>query len=152
MAAPAIRNVYVQLRQLLGDRVSSSEALHFAAKVVQFCLQRRRAHAVANDKNPYRLEERAFETWPIDVAMEDGGWRILEYEMDQFRPDVELGRVHVYQTASLYTNRVYAAEGSVTGFESERILRSLEWLLGDKRSTNARREESDEDSYPDFDD
>jgi hypothetical protein len=148
-AAPAIRNVYAQLRQLLGDQISSTDALHFASQIVLFCVRRARLYARSHTSTRYLLEERPFETWPVDEAMSDGGWRVLEYEMDQLRPDYDIGRVHIYETAANYATRVFAAESNPIDSESDRILRSLDWLLGDKRSTNAKREQ-DESAFGEF--
>jgi hypothetical protein len=144
---PPIRSVYAEIRRILGDQISSGEALHFAAQIVRFCLEAKRERTTGHftSEDAYQPEQQPFETWPIDVAMRDGGWMVLEYELDHIRPEVQIGRVHVYQAAAQLSYRVYAAETDPIDAEGDRVLRSLEWLYGNKR-----REEDANGTWNDF--
>lgn len=73
----AIRALYAELRQMLGDDVSSSDVLKIAHHFL-------RAYTDAPDEMAefgVAEEGRPFATLPVDEAMNDGGWRVLNFEI-----------------------------------------------------------------------
>lgn len=77
MRKPAlIRALYAELRQMLGDEVSSGDVLKIAHHFL-------RAYTDAPDElAEFGVAEdgRAFASLPVDEAMKDGGWRVLSFE------------------------------------------------------------------------
>lgn len=76
MQKPALfRAIYSELRRGLGQEVSSKELLAIASHILR---------AYADDAplvdHPDARDSRSFATLPVDRAMDDGGWRVLEYE------------------------------------------------------------------------
>ena len=70
-----IRLVYRELRTVLGDELSAKEALRSAALLVEL-FDKDDADFGASTQ-----EQRAtFDELPVDVALSDGGWRILSRE------------------------------------------------------------------------
>ncbi len=70
-----VRAVYHELRIALGDQVSAKEALRSAARMVELF--------DADDAlfGASVREQRAnFDELPVDVAVADGGWRVLSKE------------------------------------------------------------------------
>ncbi|MCC6135187.1 MAG: hypothetical protein LM550_15245 [Candidatus Contendobacter sp.] len=69
-----VRAIFQELRQAVGDQFSAGELLARAASLVDLF--------TVND-DPFRLEPleepQPFEEWSLDVAMADGGWRILNH-------------------------------------------------------------------------
>ncbi|MBZ4195038.1 MAG: hypothetical protein LAE24_12165 [Candidatus Contendobacter sp.] len=69
-----VRATFQELRRAVGDQFSAGELLARAASLVDLF--------TVND-DPFRLEpledREPFEEWSLDVAMADGGWRILNY-------------------------------------------------------------------------
>lgn len=120
--------LYAEIRGLLGADVSTGDALRFAGEIVRFYVLRKQR--IRRAERQLRTEENPpFELLPVDIAMEDGGWKILEYEVDQLRPEIEIGRVQIYDAAALASARIYAAEAEKIAAESERVMRALDWLL-----------------------
>ncbi|MFZ1642473.1 MAG: hypothetical protein WAV07_13805 [Candidatus Contendobacter sp.] len=80
-----VRAVFQELRRAVGDRFSARELLEQAAALVDL-------FTVPEDNTRFELRTGGvpFEEWSLDVAMRDGGWRILNYEYYQepaFWPD-----------------------------------------------------------------
>lgn len=77
-----VREVYAELRRSLGDRFTSNEMLKAAMSVVEL-------FSIDEDDLVPRFELRLgglpFNQWSLDVALADGGWRVLEHERFQGR-------------------------------------------------------------------
>lgn len=76
MQKPALlRAIYTELRATLGEQVASGELLKVAHAIL-------RAYQLGDSKNENeRLSAgRSLFTLPVDEAMRDGGWRVLEFE------------------------------------------------------------------------
>lgn len=76
-----IREVFAELRNTLGDRISARDALEAAASIVDL-------FAIDEDDGPQfdlRYGGMPFTQWAVDVALADGGWRVLGHELDQAR-------------------------------------------------------------------
>lgn len=126
---------------MLGGSTPRADLLNFAAEAIRFHLATKRKLNEGFYLGPpqYSLERQAFETWPLDAAMADGGWMILEYELDQIQPEINIGRQHMYQMDFASESRVYAAESDSTLAESDRVFRSLDWLSASQRNDQMRR-------------
>jgi hypothetical protein len=77
MRKPAlIRALYAELRQMLGDEVSSSDVLKIANKFLQAYTD------PLDETSDYGVptDSRSFHSLPVDEAMRDGGWRIMSFE------------------------------------------------------------------------
>lgn len=134
--ARAIRTVFTELRRVLGPAVSATDALLFANELVRFYTYRTSASYEEEGLLGPVTFGRAFEEWPVDVAMLDGGWMVLEYEMDQCS-EYEIGRGCSYDTSGFVSERFYIGDGEPVGLESERIFpRTLCWLMIEKRSAD----------------
>jgi hypothetical protein len=75
-----IKQLYHEIRDTMGSEISSKEALQLAAHLVDV--------ADGRDVIPGELfrEQRAtFDELPVDEAIADGGWRILNRERDIVR-------------------------------------------------------------------
>lgn len=79
-----VRAVFQELRRTVGDRFSARELLEQAAALVDL-------FAVPEDNTRFELYRGGvpFEEWSLDVAMADGGWRILN---DEYRQTLALQR------------------------------------------------------------
>ena len=79
-----VRAVFQELRRTVGDRFSARELLEQAAALVDL-------FAVPEDNTRFELRRGGvpFEEWSLDVAMADGGWRILN---DEYRQTLALQR------------------------------------------------------------
>ena len=79
-----VRAVFQELRRTVGDRFSARELLEQAAALVDL-------FAVPEDNTRFELHRGGvpFEEWSLDVAMADGGWRILN---DEYRQTLALPR------------------------------------------------------------
>lgn len=76
-----IREVFAELRNALGDRISARDALEAAASIVDL-------FTIDEDDGPQfdlRYGGMPFSQWAVDVALADGGWRVLGLELDQAR-------------------------------------------------------------------
>ena len=73
-----VRAVFQELRRTVGDRFTARELLEQAAALVDL-------FTVPEDQSRFELRTGGvpFEEWGLDVAMADGGWRILNYEYRQ---------------------------------------------------------------------
>jgi len=77
-----IRRVYAELNQSVGTQASSSELLQVSADLVELM-----DAAGANDPQfSLRTGGVPFDQWTLDVAMADGGWRVMSREQDIVRP------------------------------------------------------------------
>ena len=70
-----IRTLYIEIRETLGSEITSKEALQLAAPLVD----------VVDDRDDSSganiLEQRAtFDELPVDQAIADGGWKVLNRE------------------------------------------------------------------------
>ncbi|MDQ5909314.1 MAG: hypothetical protein QG599_1409 [Pseudomonadota bacterium] len=88
-----VRAVFQELRRTVGDRFTARELLEQAAALVEL-------FTVPEDTSSFELRTGGipFEEWSLDVAMADGGWRILNYEyrqtLAQRRRDAEEIMIH----------------------------------------------------------
>lgn len=77
-----VREVYAELRLSLGNRFTTSETLEAAMSLVEL-------FSTDEDNGAPRFELRLgglpFHQWALDVALADGGWRVLEQELFQSR-------------------------------------------------------------------
>ena len=74
-----IRSIYAELREVAGDVANSAELLKVAAALVEAAdPEARGGHRELNG----RTGGVPFDRWALDVAMADGGWRILRYETE----------------------------------------------------------------------
>jgi hypothetical protein len=73
-----VRAVFQELRRTVGHRFSARELLERAAALVDL-------FTVPEDNTRFELRRGGvpFGEWSLDVAMADGGWRILNYEYRQ---------------------------------------------------------------------
>lgn len=85
----AIREVYSLLRRIVGPSIPAKEVLNFAAAVVQFFAAKTdyELEDFDSSESDPRIRGRSFEEWPVDAAMADGGWNILDYEYSQIRDE-----------------------------------------------------------------
>lgn len=80
MQKPALlRAIFAELRAGLGPEVAARDILKLAHVILRSYTEELEDTADLNDK-PGRLP---FWAAPVDEAMRDGGWRILEYETAQ---------------------------------------------------------------------
>jgi hypothetical protein len=77
-----IREVYAELRHALGNQISAREALEAAASIVDLFLIDEEEQAPGFD---LYVGGMPFCQWALDVAISDGGWRVLRYELEQAR-------------------------------------------------------------------
>lgn len=77
-----IREIFTELRYVLGDSVSARDALEAAASLVDLFTAKEEVNG-----SQYELKEGPlpFYEWAVDVAMADGGWRVMRYEFEQAR-------------------------------------------------------------------
>ena len=73
--------VYAELHLAVGGLATSSELLRAAADIVELSEPSRQ------EKPRFRLHVGGlpFEQWPLDVAMADGGWRVMSHEREVIR-------------------------------------------------------------------
>lgn len=80
MQRPALfRAIYIELRSTLGREVPAADVLKLAFELM-------RAYAIDQDGLPTDNRigvSRQFVSLPVDEAMRDGGWRILDFEERQ---------------------------------------------------------------------
>jgi hypothetical protein len=80
MQKPALfRAIYAELRLTLGKEVPSAELLKLAIVIL-------RSYSIERDGAPEdgRIgTSRSFVSLPVDEAMKDGGWRVLDFEATQ---------------------------------------------------------------------
>jgi hypothetical protein len=78
MQRPALfRAIYTELRSTLGKDVPAADLMKLAATLI-------RGYAVETDgvEEDGRIgTSRQFGSLPVDEAMRDGGWRVLEFEV-----------------------------------------------------------------------
>ncbi len=80
MRKPAlVRAIFAELRSSLGPEVSAGDALRLAHVILRAYLEE--ANSIPDFGRPG--ESRAFCTLPVDVAMSDGGWRVLDFEISR---------------------------------------------------------------------
>lgn len=74
-----IRNVYAELRHTVGNRLTPREALEHAVALVDLISEE-------DDDGP-RFDDHTgrlpFANQELDLAMADGGWRVLSYEANR---------------------------------------------------------------------
>lgn len=95
-----IRMVYQELRAVLGDEFSAKEALQSAALLVEIAEKEADFGASTNGAPP------TFDELPVDVALADGGWRILSRDKAlrraQFEDEeVKVGKPITFETYGL---------------------------------------------------
>ena len=87
-----IRTLYNEIRETLGFEVSSKEALQLAAHLVDV-VDDRDTSAGAD----VREQRATFDELPVDQAIADGGWRVLNQENELIKAtfggeDIWVGR------------------------------------------------------------
>ena len=148
MARPLpIRDVYVALRRLLGEKAGSADTLNFAAHLIQFCLVQRGQDSRSDTRGDYYREETSLDTLPVDLAMQDGGWRVMEYENDQVAPKSQVGRFHVYEMASMCANRRYAVDREFADKENDSLSIALGWHSTSQATSHHKVKETGWDDY-----
>jgi hypothetical protein len=76
-----IRRVYAELQRTVGDLATGPELLQAAADLVELVNPSR-----ADDSRfSLRTGGLPFEQWSLDVAMADGGWRVMSRESEVVR-------------------------------------------------------------------
>jgi hypothetical protein len=67
-----VRQIYAELRSVLGDEMTSQEVLQTAALLVDLFEENK-------SFNNFGLREQraTFDEMPVDVAFSDGGWKVL---------------------------------------------------------------------------
>jgi hypothetical protein len=88
----AIKEIYAELRRMLGSSVSAKELLNFSFIATNFFNKQSDDEIDfygfdSGEKNNHLSKNKIFEEWPIDIAMGGGGWRILEYEYHKTRDE-----------------------------------------------------------------
>lgn len=76
--AAKIRNVFQELRSVIGAKATSFEVLQCANALVEMFSD----DEAGSGKFDLRIGGLPFENWSLDAAFADGGWRILKHEMD----------------------------------------------------------------------
>lgn len=76
-----IRRVYAELQRTVGDLGTAPELLQAAADMVEVMNPTR----VDDPRFSLRAGGLPFDQWSLDVAMADGGWRVMSYEADVVR-------------------------------------------------------------------
>ena len=76
-----IKVIYIELRRILGNAVSSRELIKLAHAI----FKSHNGHGDSVEEYGKAKERSAFFYLPVDVAMEDGGWRILANELKLLR-------------------------------------------------------------------
>jgi hypothetical protein len=123
-----LRTVFSEIRQILGDKISTSDAILFADELVQFLARRRIEEGNGYFiKEAYDIGERPFELWPVDEALRDGGWMALEYQLGQEDED-SVGRPSMYGLNSNSAEQLFAALFVASEHDSDRLSRSSSWL------------------------
>jgi hypothetical protein len=76
-----VREVFLELKRTVGDLATTPELLQAAADLVELL------DPVRPDRSGFdlRIGGLPFERWSLDVAMADGGWRVLNHEKDTVR-------------------------------------------------------------------
>ena len=75
-----VRAIFRELRRSVGTRATSKEILECAAALVDLFDNDDRSSGYVD-----RMGGLPFDNWALDVAMADGGWRILRYETERER-------------------------------------------------------------------
>jgi len=110
---------------MLGNSASTVDTLKFAAAVVAF-FNLKTAPQKAYDydgRGEVDAGWQRFEELPVDIAMQDGGWKVLEYEFGCTQVDNrDLDDLSFFELRVMYVERHCPAPGD--GVQAE----SLEWL------------------------
>jgi hypothetical protein len=74
-----IRTIFAELRRAAGPSVASGDLVRLAHLIL------RAYNTPVDDEEQFgrAVESRAFISLPVDEAMKDGGWRILEFELER---------------------------------------------------------------------
>lgn len=73
-----LRRVYAELRDTIGPAASSGDVLRLAEIIVRAYTDETSTLVKVTDA----VESRAFFRLAVDNAMRDGGWRVLEFELE----------------------------------------------------------------------
>lgn len=76
-----IRRVYAELQRTAGEVASKPELLRAAADLVEIIDPPRGD----DPRFSLRIGGLPFDQWSLDVAMADGGWRVMSHETDVVR-------------------------------------------------------------------
>ena len=115
---------------MLGNSAGAADVLNFAAIAVQFFDLKtapEKAYEISRGDD-LDARWRHFEELPVDVAMRDGGWKVLEYEYGRVRADsMELGEIAISEPHATYLELHCPAPGDKVQAES------LAWLTASLR-------------------
>ncbi len=121
----AVRTIFAELRRTIGPAASGVGLLNFATVVVNFYrLKTRPEDPIDLDTDLSRRKWAYFEECEIDIAMQDGGWRVYEYEYSPSRTNRYEAQYFLISDNSLfYVDSLEVTRSDL--YESE----SLQWLL-----------------------
>ena len=117
--------VFAELRRMLGNAASTVDTLNFAAVIVKFFDLKTAPEKAYEPGKEGDLDAgwQLFEELPVDIAMRDGGWKILEYEYGCVRADsMEFGEIFISELRASYIEPYGPAPGDRVQAES------LDWL------------------------
>ena len=124
----AVRAIFAELRRSIGPSASGLELLNFATIVVNFYQIKTRPEGPTNLGSELSRRNWAyFEECEIDLAMQDGGWRVYEYEYSPRNTDRYRFECLLISGDSLfYVDPLEITRSDL--YESE----SLQWLLANQ--------------------
>jgi hypothetical protein len=151
-SATKVRAIYAELRASVGVEASAGDLLRLAHFIVK-------SYAPdLDDSDVYGRprDSRSFFALPVDVAMEDGGWRILHFEerrsfgIDDIDPqDFAILELHIRRNLGPQwrpaPSREYtlATKSETRGFEVENGKRKFKGTERSSQGASARRQSAD---------
>lgn len=97
-----VREVYAELRHVFGGRMSERETLEHTVSLINLFM--------LEEEDEFRFDLRIgglpFDQWALDVAMADGGWRVLGREpwLGRDLDEEEEHEQMLYQELELFSN------------------------------------------------
>ena len=124
----AVRTIFADLRRSIGPAASGVELLNFATVVVNFYqIKTRPEGPIDLSTDLSRRNWAYFEECEIDIAMQDGGWRVYEYEYSPSRTNRYVAEyIFIFHNSILYVDPFEITRSDL--YESE----SLQWLLANQ--------------------
>ena len=93
-----VKRVYAELRRTEGISASAADLIRLAHLLVQ--VFKSDFDDLREFGKPY--EPKNFATQEVDLAMSDGGWKVLHFELDQQRESLEMEwGAHAYRHSRL---------------------------------------------------
>jgi hypothetical protein len=129
----AIREVFAELRRTLGQTVPAKELLNFAFIATGFfnansASEYDNYEFYLNNSDDHNISGYSFEEWPLDYAMNDGGWRVLEYEYIRIKDEnMDYGVIMLDAEIPSFQYPEGTLEGDLI------ISENLDWLTVDKK-------------------